>query len=140
MTDDRITGYSTENVAPLTPPDLELLGSLARQLTHAWPCGDHDDPIACVAAAEETALSEVTRSTGWALAQYTSDRARRSPVPQAPETPDEMLVEPPTELTCPIRDCPGHEGPHGSLLSETWTAADDQLWQATSTRNGTITL
>ena len=66
MTDDRITGYSTENVAPLTPPDLELLGELTRQLPRV-----------------------------------------------------------PTELTCPIRDCPGHEGPHGSLNAETWTSAGD---------------
>jgi hypothetical protein len=27
----------------------------------------------------------------------------------------------PDTMVCPVRDCPGHEGPHGSLLAETWT-------------------
>jgi adenine-specific DNA glycosylase len=28
----------------------------------------------------------------------------------------------PDTLVCPIRDCKGHEGPHGSLWAETWTS------------------
>ena len=68
MADDRLTGYSTENVT--APTAAEVAGLLA--------------------------LGERVRE---AL------------------NPDGM--------TCPIRDCKGHEGPHGSLWAETWTAAGD---------------
>lgn len=96
MRDDRLTGYATENVAPLTPPDLELLGSLTRQL----PRVDAEERARAVWDALEADPAFVE---GMAQAEADFEAGRVAPFRHS-------------ELTCPIRDCPGHEGPHGSLF------------------------
>lgn len=105
MRDDRITGYSTENVAPLTPPDLELLGSLARQLPRVGPKVPGAIRGRVIEPTDTVGILRITDSWGSRLIPV-EDAIDHYGWSEATET----------ELTCPIRGCEGHEGPHGSLF------------------------
>ena len=107
MTDDRLTGYATSNVTPVTPEDTARLLEMGEAVREAI-------------GGEAVTVERFHGSPGTFLVS-------------APGRPSFLLSRADAEDfygfgACPIRDCEGHEGgPHGTLFAEysqtpeTWT-------------------